>query len=130
MKKNFFKLAPFVLSLPRVSKRFIALSVDLILCILSVWLAYFLRLGEFINLSGNALLATVASVAIALPVFIVSGFYRAIFRYSGWPAFMAVARAISIYAIIYAIIFTVIGVADIPRTVGIIQPILLLLLVE
>ena len=129
MKKNFFKLAPFVLSLPRVSKRFIALSVDLILCILSVWLAYFLRLGEFINLSGNALLATVASVAIALPVFIVSGFYRAIFRYSGWPAFMAVARAISIYAIIYVIIFTVIGVADIPRTVGIIQPILLLLLV-
>lgn len=129
MKKNFIKLMPFVLSLPRVVKRFIALSVDLILCILSVWLAYFLRLDEFINLSDNALLPTLASIGIALPIFIVSGFYRAIFRYSGWPAFIAVARAISIYAIVYGAIFTVIGVADVPRTVGIIQPILLLLLV-
>lgn len=123
------KLAVPVLALPRAAKRTVAISIDLGFCVLSVWLAYYLRLGEFVALSGNALYAVGASIAIALPIFIVSGLYRAIFRYSGWPAFLAVARATGIYGLLYAAVFTAIGVAEVPRTVGIIQPILLLLFV-
>ena len=129
MEQSTFKVAAPILALPRAAKRFIALSVDLCLCVLTVWLAYYLRLGEFLALSGNALLAVAVSIGIALPIFIVSGLYRAIFRYSGWPALLAVARAISIYGLLYASIFTAIGVVGVPRTVGLIQPILLLLLV-
>lgn len=129
MKKPWRKLATPMLNLPRTAKRLVAASVDLGLCVFTVWLAYYLRLGEFISLSGNALLAVLASICLALPVFMLSGLYRAIFRYSGWPALLAVARAISIYGLLYASIFTAIGVTDVPRTIGIIQPILLLLLV-
>ena len=129
MKKPLFKLAVPILALPRTAKRFVALSVDFGLCILTVWLAYYLRLGEFVALSGNALWAAGAAIAIALPIFVVSGLYRAIFRYSGWPALLAMTRAVGIYGLLYASIFTTIGVAGVPRTVGIIQPILLLLFV-
>ena len=118
-----------MLALPRWAKRCVVLALDTALCVLTVWFAYYLRLGEFVALSGGAFWAVVTSFGIALPIFIVSGLYRAIFRYSGWLALLAVARAVGIYGLLYASVFTAIGVAGVPRTVGIIQPILLLLFV-
>ena len=129
MKNSLSQWTVPILSLPRWAKRSVVLTLDTGLCVLTVWLAFYLRLGELIMLSGNALVAALVSVGIGLPIFIVSGLYRAIFRYSGWPALIAVARAIVIYGILYASFFTAIGIQNVPRTVGIIQPILLLLFV-
>lgn len=129
VKTPFFEVAILVLALPRIVKRLVVLSVDISLCILAVWLAYYLRLGEFVALSGNKLLAVVASICIALPIFIVFGLYRAIFRYSGWPSLLTVVRAVGVYGLLYASIFTAVGMPEVPRTIGIIQPILLLLLI-
>jgi FlaA1/EpsC-like NDP-sugar epimerase len=116
-----------ILALPRVAKRIVAIVVDISLCVLSVWLAFYLRLGEFIALSGNERWALLVSVGLMLPIFVVSGLYRAIFRYGGWLALLSVARAIGIYGLLYAAIFTAIGIPEVPRTIGLIQPILLLL---
>jgi FlaA1/EpsC-like NDP-sugar epimerase len=135
MKKILSNLSTPALAMPRLAKRFIALTLDLSLCVLTVWIAYYLRLGEFISFTGQsdwaqgAVWASLASICLAIPIFIFSGLYRAIFRYSGWPALLAVAQAIGIYGLLYAILFTVIGVQYVPRTIGIIQPILLLLFV-
>jgi FlaA1/EpsC-like NDP-sugar epimerase len=121
--------ADSVLAIPRRGKRLLVLLLDASLCVLSVWLAYYLRLGHFVPLGLEMAWPVVASVAIALPLFITSGLYRAIFRYSGMPAMMAVGRAMLLYGVAFAAVFTVMGVSGVPRTVGIIQPILLLLLV-
>ena len=127
---NFFKeLSQSVLSLPRGAKRLVVLAVDTSFCVLSVWLAYYLRLGEFLPLAGRPLVAVGASIVLAIPLFIVSGLYRAIFRYSGMPAMVSLARAIVVYGLLYAALFTAIGVDGIPRTIGLIQPMLMLVFV-
>lgn len=118
-----------LLRLPRAVKRVIALSVDASLCVLTVWFALYLRLGEFVTLTAAPMWAVIAALALALPLFIVFGLYRAIFRFSGWPALMTVAQAIAVYSLVYAAIFTAVGVDGVPRTLGLIQPLLLLLVV-
>jgi FlaA1/EpsC-like NDP-sugar epimerase len=127
------RLAKPVLHLPRPLKRILAIFLDAFLCALTVWLAFYLRLGQWIDLSGNfewdPAPALIVSLVMALPIFIIFGLYRAIFRYSGWTALMAVAKAAFVYGILYFSIFTVYGVPEVPRTIGLIQPILLLLAV-
>lgn len=118
-----------LLALPRASKRIISVAVDMALCTLAVWLAYYLRLGEFVSLSGRPTLAVIASICLALPMFVVFGLYRAVLRYAGQEVVWATIRACASYGLAYALIFTMYSVEDIPRTVGIIQPLLLFALV-
>lgn len=119
--------------MPRMCKRALALGVDVALCVLTVWLAFYLRLDEWVRLSGEdnirPLWAVLASVLMALPLFIVHGFYRVIFRYSGTAAMLMVLRAFAIYGLLYMTVVTAIGLPGVPRSVGIIQPMLLLLAV-
>lgn len=117
----------YVLEWPRELKRLMALALDCGLCLLSTWLAFYLRLGELVSLSGPGWPAAVLSPILAIPIFIRLGLYRAVFRYIGGKAFLAIANAVTIYGIAYFSVFTVFSIEGVPRTVGIIQPILLLL---
>jgi FlaA1/EpsC-like NDP-sugar epimerase len=108
-----------------MQKRVLALVVDSLLCVGTVLFAYYLRLGSWVWPVGTQWLSVGAACLFALPLFISFGFYRAIFRYAGWSALIAVARAIFVYGILYSMVFTVFGVTGVPRTIGIIQPLLL-----
>jgi len=112
--------------MPRVAKRLFAVSVDIALCALTVWLALCLRLEHWVQLTPAHSLAIMGAVLIALPLFIRFGLYRAIFRYAGWNAMVSLAQAMALYTLFFVTVFTVIGVPGVPRTVGVIQPLLLL----
>jgi FlaA1/EpsC-like NDP-sugar epimerase len=60
---------------------------------------------------------------------VVNGFYRAIFRYTGLSALQTILKATAVYGLLFATVFTAYGVDGVPRTVGLIQPMLLLLTV-
>jgi FlaA1/EpsC-like NDP-sugar epimerase len=129
MIKSFSRLAAPALALPRALKRALALLVDICLCVLSVWLAFCLRLGEWVGITEALGWAVLVALCLAIPLFVRAGFYRAIFRYSGFPAMVCVARAMALYGALYAVVIAGIGLHDVPRTVGFIQPLLLLLFV-
>lgn len=116
------------MDLPRQMKRGIVLIVDISLCWTASWVAFYLRLGDFVA-ADQLVTPSLISVAIAVPVFLVSGLYRIIFRYSGWPAVKSIALAMVVYASIYAPIIMIYTVEGVPRTVGMLQPLALFLAV-
>jgi FlaA1/EpsC-like NDP-sugar epimerase len=126
---SFRSAAEAALALPRPAKRAIAVMLDAALCALTVWIAFYLRLDDWVMLRGLHWLAVIISIVLAIPIFVVSGLYRAIFRYSGAAALVTIAQAALVYGALYATIITIIQIDTIPRTVGLIQPVLLFLFV-
>lgn len=110
--------------MPRFYKRALALFADVILCSISVPFAFYLRLGYWNVPDGSQWIAVVAGLIFSIPLMISFGLYRAIFRYSDGAAIVTISKAAFIYGMIYSGLFTIVGVVDVPRTVGIIQPIL------
>jgi FlaA1/EpsC-like NDP-sugar epimerase len=119
------KVAKSILNLPRFAKNIVAIIVDLSLCVLCTWFAFYLRLDQLFLIQGVVLTAVIVSVVLALPVFWLLGLYRTIFRYSGLSIMFSVSIALLVYGLLYFLIFGVFGVTGIPRSIGILQPMLL-----
>ncbi|MBD3736555.1 MAG: polysaccharide biosynthesis protein [Pseudomonas balearica] len=95
------KLRAFLVRLPRRQKRLIQVAVDVVLVWLALWLAFYVRLGnaDFAEpLGGHAWLFGMAPV-ISIPFFIRLGMYRAVMRYFGNDALMAIVKAVSLSAL-------------------------------
>lgn len=118
--------ASFLINIPRGAKRLFVIVIDVFLCWLAVWLAFDLRLEAWLPLNERMVFAAIVSSVIALPVFMLFGLYRSILRFAGLDALYTITKALSVYAAVYLIIFTLFGVVGgVPRAVGIVQPILL-----
>ncbi|WP_313071895.1 nucleoside-diphosphate sugar epimerase/dehydratase [Melaminivora sp.] len=118
-------VAQGLLHLPRMGKRLLAVAVDTALCALTVWLAWCLRLEEWLPLSLIHPWAVGGAVLLGLPVFVHFGLYAAVFRYAGWNAMLALGQATATYGLLYMLVFTIVGVPGVPRSVGILQPLLM-----
>ena len=124
MNRKIDNLRLFLLDLPKISKVAISLIVDCLLCVISTWFSFYLRLGE-IPVSFLLLWPSIISILFATPIFYFSGLYRTIFRYSGWPAMLTVSKSIFFYGLVFSFVISIITLKDVPRTIGIIQPLLL-----
>ena len=67
----------------------------------------------------------VFDIALSTFIFYYFGLYNEVFRFIGSAAFKSTVKAFIYFFICCFIIFTVVGVEDVPRSIGIIQPILL-----
>lgn len=114
--------------LPRPFRRLIAFLMDAFLCVVSVWLAYSIRIGEW-NLLDTPVLIV---IAIAVPgwflIAVPTGIYRSIIRTAGGRTIADIAMACLFLSLIMLGVFSFLGVEGVPRTIGILQPMVLLLL--
>nr|WP_298164691.1 nucleoside-diphosphate sugar epimerase/dehydratase [uncultured Pseudomonas sp.] len=99
------KVRTRLVALPRRYKRLMQVFVDVLLVWAALWLAFVVRLGNSNSiepLDGHAWLFALAPL-IAIPMFIRFGMYRAVMRYFGNDALMAIVKAVSLSALILAL---------------------------
>ena len=88
--------------MPRSFKRSVLIVVDSLMLVFALWLSFSLRLDNWYWPAGGVNNPTVLLVlfapAVAVPVFMQFGLYRAIIRYLGMKAFLSVFKAVIIYA--------------------------------
>lgn len=116
-----------LLGLPRRVKQLLVLVADILVALCAVWFAFYLRIDQIglpIQQQRYAYLAALLFV----PVFVRMGLYRAIFRYAGMPAVLATVLATAIYGVLYLGVLLWAQWLGVPRSVGLIQPMVFLLL--
>jgi FlaA1/EpsC-like NDP-sugar epimerase len=114
--------------LHRATKRAIVLSLDALLCIASVWIAFSLRLGQWDLASRGIDLVALAALSLWFPIALYTGVYRAIFRAVGPGMMVGLALAVAVMTLPMIAAFMVVGVTGVPRTIAIMQPMIFFLL--
>lgn len=106
-----------LLALSRINKQAIMLLIDSVLLVSILLASFSIRLGYWYFPEGDLIWAIFGAPAVAIPIFVRFGLYRAIIRYIGFKALWAVVQAVSLYALIWGVIGFMAAVEGIPRSV-------------
>ena len=124
--RNYIKDFPSsIISLNRYSKRSIAVVTDIGLCILCTWLAFFIRLEKLILFKDFNFYPALISILIAIPILWLFGIYRTFFRYTSLSIIFSILFSSIVYGLLYFLAIGVYGIQGVPRSIGVLQPILL-----
>ena len=113
-----------LLASPRLIKQALALLSDVVVCAIAVQLAMDLRIETHVSWSLQHNWMFGLSLFFFLPIFIAMGLYRAIFRFAGLQVIFSLNKAMALYAFLYASVFTLLGIDQVPRSVGLLQPLI------
>jgi FlaA1/EpsC-like NDP-sugar epimerase len=106
----------------RGKKTALLLLIDACLCVLSVWIAFSLRLGAWDLWSPTIATVILASLAVWLPIFLIRGVYRSVMRFVGSRTMINIAISCFLMALVLSAFFVVSKLANVPRTIGVLQP--------
>ena len=100
------RIRAYLLNLSRRQKRFLQVAADVVLVWLALWLAFVVRLGidDMINPVKLHLWLFICAPVVAIPLFIRFGMYRAVMRYFGNDALVAIIKAVSLSSLILAVV--------------------------
>ena len=118
-----------VLAWPRIYKRLVVVAVDITLAFIATWLAFSLRLDVMHRPLGLQWAVYFLTPVLAVPIFVKFGLYRAIFRYTGQAALISTVKAIVVYGLVLLAVLLWMQWPMVPRSLGILQPLLFLILV-
>jgi FlaA1/EpsC-like NDP-sugar epimerase len=113
-----------LLASSRFTKQAIAVFSDVMICATSVQLAIDLRIESYSAWGFHHTLLLSVGLVFFIPIFIGMGLYHAIFRFAGLQVIFSLNKAIAVYALLYSAVFSVIGIDDVPRSLGILQPLI------
>ncbi|MCD1590089.1 polysaccharide biosynthesis protein [Qipengyuania citrea] len=118
-----------LVQLSRGPKIALLLVIDAILCVISVWIAFSLRLGVWDLLSPAVAGVIVASLAVWLPIFLARGVYRSVLRFVGSRTMLGIGISSLLMSFVLSALFIANVVPGVPRTIGVLQPMIFAVLV-
>jgi FlaA1/EpsC-like NDP-sugar epimerase len=100
------KLRAKLLGLPRRHKRLLQVITDVALVWIALWLAFVVRLGidEMANPVLDHKWLFLCAPVVAIPMFVRFGLYRAVMRYFGNDALIAIVKAVTLSALVLGFI--------------------------
>lgn len=118
----------------RRAKQVIIFVNDLIISLFASWLAVFLRLGSIYLPNSfywheNITLGILIAAILFIPIFIFFKIYLSVLRFSGFKYLSRILFAGFIYGSFFLIIILSVKLDGIPRSMGVTQPIIFILLV-
>ncbi len=122
MINSLFTILNWFAGWPRGRKQIVVILGDMVLCFLAILIAWTLRM-EYLTYWNDGIGQLLAiALPVSVTVFWVTGVYRAVFRFAGMGMMATLARSFGFYALVIAGIFSAIGIAGVPRSLGIMQP--------
>ena len=118
MTLSSYKVALFRLS--RQKKRLVMMVADLVMIPFALWASFALRLGTWTPVINDGIWLLLAVPLLTIPAFIRLGLYRAVIRFLGHQALVAVVIGISISAAGLLFLTTAFDLQGVPRSVYII----------
>jgi len=123
-------LRTWFVGLSRHIKAVILISADIVFTLFALWAAFSLRWSDWYIPKGDEWVLFAVAPLIAVPIFIRLGLYRAIIRYIEIRALWTIIQATTLYSIIFAFILYESGIKGVPRTVSLLNWLLIIVLVS
>jgi len=119
----------FILNISRIYKKIIAIIFDIILSFVSTWIAFSLRLEQFYFINKSNFEIYFFSALILILIFYFNKIYSSLFRYIDKFFIIKISKCIAIYGLIFFSASYFLELHYLPRSIGILQPIILLILI-
>ena len=117
-----------LLLLPRFKKQLLLVFADSFCCSLSYYFSLYLRTGNFAEPNTNLFLGMITSTFFLLLIFHQLDIYKHITRYSSFETYKSLMNGCLIFFVFELVLFGLFSSFQTPRTISVIQPVVLLIL--
>jgi FlaA1/EpsC-like NDP-sugar epimerase len=97
------KLRDALSSLPRGTKRLILIGFDILALLFALWLSFTIRLGGSFSPTAYHWVLIALAPALAIPVFVRLGLYRAVIRYLPERAIVTITQAMALATLLWVV---------------------------
>ena len=112
------QLRPWLVGLPRVTKRTLLVLTDMGLIALALWVSLSLRYNQFfVPPDRSFALLLAAAPVIAVAAFAYGGLYRIVTRYIGHRGTYRIIACMTVSVLLWAMLILLTGMQGVPRTV-------------
>jgi FlaA1/EpsC-like NDP-sugar epimerase len=117
-----------ILKFPRLIKTIIIITNDIFMCLISVWLAFFLATSQISFISNEIFLVFGFTIIFSLPLFWLFGFYRMILH-SNLSAMFSGYAAMIVYGLLFFCVVSLYELEGVAKKIGILQPVIFFVIV-